>query len=109
MKYTHAEWLAELKSRFGEDPMKWAFKCPACGKVSTIQEFKDAGADPNDTYQTCIGRHTGKGSPTKDSKDGCNWAAFGLFGTLSGGDVIVTEEGKEVQVFSMADKATMQI
>jgi len=38
--------------------MKWAFKCPACGKVSTIQEFKDAGADPNDAYQTCIGRHT---------------------------------------------------
>lgn len=104
MKYTHPEWLTELKNRFGEDMMKWAFKCPACGKVSTMQEFKDAGAEPNDSYQTCIGRFTGKGSPTKDSKEGCNWAAFGLFGTLSGGDVIITEAGKEVPVFSMADK-----
>lgn len=104
MKYTHPEWLTELKNRFGEDMMKWAFKCPACGKVSTMQEFKDAGAEPNDSYQTCIGRFTGKGSPTKDSKEGCNWAAFGLLGTLSGGDVIITEEGKEVPVFSMADK-----
>lgn len=104
MKYTHPEWLAELKNRFGEDVMKWSFKCPACGKVSTMQEFKDAGAEPNDSYQTCIGRFTGKGSPTKDSKEGCNWAAFGLFGTLSGGDVIITEEGKEVPVFSMAER-----
>ena len=104
MKYTHPEWLTELKNRFGEDMMKWAFKCPACGKVSTMQEFKDAGAEPNDSYQTCIGRFTGKGSPTKDSKEGCNWAAFGLLGTLSGGDVIITEAGKEVPVFSMADK-----
>mgnify|MGYP007102561128 FL=1 len=104
MRYTHGEWLTELKNRFGEDPMKWAFKCPACGKISTMKEFKDAGAEPDDSYQTCIGRHTDKGSPTKDSKDGCKWAAFGLFGTLSGGDVIVTDDGKEIQVFSMAEK-----
>ena len=105
MKYTHTEWLSELKERFGDDLTKWAFVCPACGKVSTVQEFKDAGADPNDAYQTCIGRHIGKG---------CNWAAFGLFKTLNGrdrqprtarGDVIVTEDKKEVPVFSMADPA----
>ena len=108
MKYTHPEWLTELKNRFGEDMMKWAFKCPACGKISTMQEFKDAGAEPNDSYQTCIGRFTGKGSPTKDSKEGCNWAAFGLLGTLSGGDVIITEEGKEVPVFSMAERMEAQ-
>ena len=104
MKYTREEWLAELKRRFGDDSMKWAFKCPACGKVSTVQEFKDAGATPNDAYQTCIGRHTGKGSPTKNSKEGCNWAAFGLFGTLSEGDTVVTEDGEEITAFSMADK-----
>lgn len=105
MKYTHDEWLAELKRRFGDDPMKWAFKCPACGKVSTIQEFKDAGAELNDAYQTCVGRYTGKGSPTKNSKGGCNWAAFGLLGTLDGGDTVDTGEGKEIPVFSMADEA----
>lgn len=104
MKYTHKEWMEELNNRFGEDVKKWAFKCPACGKVSTLQEFKDAGAEPNDSYQNCIGRFTGKGSPTKNSYEGCDWAAYGLFGTLNGGDVVITDEGKEIQVFSMADK-----
>ena len=104
MRYTQEEWNAELKNRFGDDMMNWAFKCPACGKVSTAREFKEAGATPNDVYSTCIGRHTGQGSPTKDSKNGCNWAAFGLFGTLSGGDIVVTEDGKEIAVFNMADK-----
>lgn len=103
MKYTLKEWQDEGKRRFGNNVENWAFKCPACGKVSTGQEFKDAGATPNDMYQTCIGRHTGKGTPTKDSKEGCNWAAFGLFGTLNGGDTVVAEDGKEIQVFSMAE------
>lgn len=103
MEYTHKEWLAELEKRFGRNPMRWAFTCPACGKTSTLQEFKDAGATPDDAYQTCIGRHTGKGSPTKDSRGGCNWAAYGLLGTLDGGDVIVTDAGKRVSVFSMAE------
>lgn len=38
-EYTHQQWLDELKSRFGENIMDWAFKCPACSKVSTIKEF----------------------------------------------------------------------
>lgn len=108
MKYTHQEWLAELEKRFGDNNLNWAFVCPACGKVSTFREFKDAGAKLNDAYQTCIGRHTGKGSPTKDSKEGCNWCAYGLFGTLGKGDVVVTEAGKEIQVFSMATKSEVE-
>lgn len=104
MKYTHKEWLEELKRRFGENKMGWAFKCPACGKVSTLQDFKDVGATPDDAYATCIGRHTGKGSPKQTSKDGCNWAAFGLFGTVGRGDEVVTESGKVVEVFAMADE-----
>lgn len=103
VKYTHQEWLAELASRFGDNNLNWSFECPACGKVSTLQEFKNAGASPDDAYQTCIGRHTGKGPPTKGSKDGCNWCAYGLFGTLGKGDVVVTEGGSEVSVFSMAE------
>ncbi len=103
MKYTHQEWLAELKRRFGENNLKWAFTCPACGKISTLQEFKDAGATPDDAYQTCIGRHTGKGAPDKNSKDGCNWCAYGLFGTLDRGDTVITDSGKEVAVFRMAE------
>ncbi len=103
MKYTLKEWQNELLKRFGKESVDYKFICPACGKVSSGQEYRDAGASPNDMYQTCIGRHTGKGSPDKATGQGCNWAAFGLFGTLSGGDVVVTEDGKEVNVFSMAD------
>ena len=103
-EYTHQQWMDELKSRFGENIMDWAFKCPACGKVSTGKEFKDAGAAPDDMYQTCIGRHTGKGSPAKDSKDGCNWAAYGLFGTLNKGNIVITENGNRIEVFPMAEK-----
>lgn len=57
MKYQHKEWLDELENRFGEDKMKWAFKCLACGKASALKEFRDAGStDPNDAFQNCIGK-----------------------------------------------------
>ena len=103
MEYTLEEWKAELTKRFGENPLDYKFVCPACGKISSGKEFKDAGATPNDMYCKCIGRFTGKGTPTKNSKDGCNWAAFGLFGTLDKGDVVITPEGKRVAVFKMDD------
>jgi hypothetical protein len=102
-KYTQKEWLNELRNRFGKDTKNWAFVCPACGKVSTVQEFLDAGADVNDSYQSCIGRFTGKGSP-KEGQDGCNWAAYGLFGTCGKGDTVISEDGKEIDVFAMAPK-----
>jgi len=103
MKYVREEWIKELKKRFGDDKMKWAFKCPACGKVTTMQEFKNAGAKPNDSFQNCIGRFTGKGSPTTKNHDGCNWAAYGLFGTMDKGDTVIADDGDEIQVFAMAD------
>ena len=40
---TAAEWLAEGERLFGPDYTKWRFKCPHCGRVTTGQEFKDAG------------------------------------------------------------------
>jgi len=95
--------MKELKRRFGENMLDWSFVCPACGKVSTVRDFKNAGAQPNDSFQNCIGRFTGKGSPTKKSKDGCNWAAYGLFGTLDKGDVVVCEDGDSIQVFAMSE------
>lgn len=50
-----------------------------------------------------IGRFTGKGIPQKNSKDGCNWAAYGLLGTLGKGDIVKLPDGKEVEVFKMAE------
>lgn len=32
-------------------------------------------------------------------EDGCDWASFGLFGTLGKGDIVVDEDGSEIEVF----------
>lgn len=101
-KITLAEWKEEGKKLFGDDPRKWAYICPACKHVSTGQDFLDVGADIDDSYVNCIGRKNGKGVDGMKGKDegaGCNWAAYGLFGTLDGGRCIYTDEGKEVWVF----------
>lgn len=105
-KQSLTEWLEEGKKRFGEDFKNWKFKCPACGHVSSIKDFIDAGADANDAYQMCIGRVNGKGADGmkgKDEGNGCNWAAFGLFGTFGKGRIVVNE-GKETEVFDFAEE-----
>jgi hypothetical protein len=104
IKQTLQEWLDEGKQRFGDDFTNWRFKCPACGHVASGQDFKDLGANPNDMYQVCIGRVNGKGTDGTEGKDegnGCNWAAYGLFGTLGKGRIVINED-KEVQVFDFA-------
>lgn len=85
-EWTQAELVAEARARFGEDGLKWSFRCPHCGDDATAQDFKDAGADPNRVGQECIGRSLGalKGPATKTGKGqaerGCDWTAYGLFG-----------------------------
>lgn len=70
-EYTTQEWREEGKRRFGENFTDWKFRCPHCENVACGQEFKDAGATPNDMFCNCIGRYV-------DGK-GCDWAAYGLF------------------------------
>lgn len=103
-KQTLEEWQEEAKKLFGEDPRQWKFKCPACGHVSSVQDFLDAGGETNDAYQMCIGRVNGKGENGMKGIDkgfGCNWAAFGLFGNLGKGRTVVVD-GKETDVFDFA-------
>lgn len=38
-------------------------------------------------------------------EDGCDWASFGLFGALGKGDIVVDEDGSEIEVFKMAEVA----
>lgn len=86
-QWTQAELLAEATARFGEDPKKFAFICPSCKDVASIQDFIDAGADPGLAGQECIGRSLGalaRGKkPGKDGivrgSRGCDWCAYGLF------------------------------
>lgn len=107
MKYTLEKWRAEAVRRFGDNPENWKFVCPACGRINTGREFREAGATPNDMYQTCIGRHNGNMRPAskgaKEDGKGCDWAAFGLLGTLGKGDTVVVEDGKEIDVFAFAE------
>lgn len=102
IKQTLEEWRAEMKKRFAskEDT---SFTCPACGRVSTIKDFVDAGGKDEDAPQACIGRTNGKGSKNgKDEGFGCNWAAYGLLGTLGKGRTVVFPDGHEAEVFDFA-------
>jgi predicted RNA-binding Zn-ribbon protein involved in translation (DUF1610 family) len=100
------ECLAEGRELFGRDIMKWKFRCPMCGHVASVQDFKDAGADnPNDSFQECIGRYRGAGSPgaPDGNPNGCNWAAYGLFGIPNNkGRLVMAEDGKVLEVFDFA-------
>lgn len=72
--YTRDEWIAEGTRLFGgmDKILDWRFRCPACGNVATVREFKEAGAKDADTAaKNCIGRFVGN--------RGCDWAAYGLF------------------------------
>lgn len=108
MEFKADEWQAEGKRRFGDDYKNWKFVCPACGRINTGSEFNEVGAKPNDMYSTCIGRHNGKGLKMDELKKdeipeyGCDWAAFGLLGTLGRGDTILREDGKKTDVFAFA-------
>ncbi|GIM45931.1 hypothetical protein DNHGIG_14800 [Collibacillus ludicampi] len=108
IKQTVEEWREEAMKRFGKNIRDWKFKCPACGHISSVQDFIDAEGEANEAYVNCIGRVNGKGSDGMKGRDegyGCNWAAYGLFGTLGKGRIVVTDDGDEVEVFDFAEEA----
>jgi len=76
---THAEWLAEARRRFGENPANWRFVCPVCKHVASGADFKKAAAPPSAMAQECIGRYHGAESFADAGKGPCNYAGFGLF------------------------------
>ncbi|WP_431090826.1 VVA0879 family protein [Paenibacillus sp. 8b26] len=98
IKQTLEEWRTEAIELFGDKASEWKFVCPACSGVQSPKDFVDAGLEKdqaaNTSYQRCIGRI--------DKSKGCNWAAYGLMGTLGKGRLILTPEGNEVEVFDFA-------
>jgi hypothetical protein len=112
-KLTQAEMLAELRERFGENPLDWAFKCPSCGDVATAQDFGEAlAAHPRVERgepltasgiigQECIGRTLGVLAKTggKYTGRGCDWCAYGLF---RGPWEIVMPDGRSAWSFPIA-------
>ena len=102
---TQEKWIQEGKRKYGEDFMNWKFRCPMCGHVASIKEFKDAGAaNPNCAYQECIGRYQGKGEPQRGDSSGCNWAAYGFLGIPNGkGIIVIADDGVGIECFEFAD------
>ena len=99
------DWLEEGRHRFGPDPLNWRFQCPVCGRVYTVLEHMEAGSSgPNSAYQECIGRYLKAGpfNPKNGNKNGCDWCAFGLFGTVGKGQLVEAEDGSVVEVFQFA-------
>jgi predicted RNA-binding Zn-ribbon protein involved in translation (DUF1610 family) len=101
---THQEWLSEATQRFGPDAQKWAFKCPSCGHVATVAEYKAAGASEGQVAFNCIGRH----KPTEntviifkpDKGDGCNYTQGGLFGLST--TLVTLPDGRSLPCFDFA-------
>ena len=105
-KFSRDEWLARGKALFGEDFMKWKFKCPICGNVASMGDFrqyKDKGAQPDSAATGCIGRFSGGRSAFYDKGSGpCDYAAFGFFKLTY--LVVVQEDGTEQHVFPFAEE-----
>ena len=100
---TLEDWRAEGSRRFGADFEQWKFRCPVCGRVTTVIEFKQYGGEPDDAYINCIGRFNGHMKPHKkgdSNEQGCDWAAYGFF-KITG--VAVKHNGKTVDVFDFAE------
>ena len=87
--WTHEEWLAEGKRRFGENYDDWKFSCPICKHVASIGDFRqyiDKGASEQSAATECIGRFLPK-DPTlapnrrrlPDGGEACDWCSYGLF------------------------------
>lgn len=89
-------WIGQLTERFGSDRNKWAFKCPSCGNVQTMQDFIDHGIQDKkeEVFFNCIGRYV-KGK-------GCDWSLGGL---LQINKVAVFKDAQVFPVFEMAEPA----
>ncbi|HBZ67561.1 MAG TPA: hypothetical protein DEO70_12055 [Bacteroidales bacterium] len=87
------DWISALKARFGDDPKLWAFKCPACGNIQTIQDFLDHNIETPEkkVYFNCIGRYI--------NGIGCNWSLGGL---LKIHTCTVIKDAQPFPVFKMA-------
>lgn len=90
-----ADYLTELKARFGEEPKNWKVVCPNCNTVQSVQDFYDAGIKEASDYfgYSCIGRFT------KDK--GCDWTLGGLFQIHN--LELIDEEGKPHPRFEIAE------
>lgn len=88
--------------------LDFAFACPMCGTIQSARLLIKAGAGEDfDAVSrvvgfSCVGRFTGKGSPSDEStkQQGCNWTLGGLFQTHS--LEVITPDGERHPHFEPA-------
>lgn len=112
IELTHAEWRAAAEALFGEDPKLWRFVCPSCGHEASVANFNAIKAGTGHRAATdCIGRllrevgradETYVGADRASSGKPCDWAAWGLLGTLNGGMAVRGDSGKIIHSFDFA-------
>jgi|SRR5687767_212614 len=80
-KVTSEQWEAEGRSLYGDDKMNWKFRCPSCGHVASVADWKAAGASQGEVAFSCVGRHLNANDKATFGRSGgpCNYAGGGLF------------------------------
>lgn len=72
-------WQADIIRRFGLDPFRWRFRCPSCGHVASVQDWKNAGTTEEQMAFSCIGLLLPDPKPMLTRPGPCNYAGEGLF------------------------------
>lgn len=108
IKMTKEEWEAKGTELFGKDRFDWKFKCPSCGYIASVRQWKDVGAGSGEIAFSCIGRRKVNSHEafTANAVNGgpCNYAGGGLFRL---NPVVVTVDGDEVvELFAFAEDDT---
>ncbi|MBD6620847.1 hypothetical protein FNW02_35135 [Komarekiella sp. 'clone 1'] len=79
---TRDEWLTQGQTLLGKDILRWKFKCPCCGHITTVEDYKKAGAPEAAVGFSCVGRWLEVHKEAFDDKDKrkitCNYAGGGL-------------------------------
>lgn len=103
-KITKDEWLKRGTALYGDDMFGWKFKCPSCGHIQAVNDFKpykDKGASPDSARFNCIGRYDGHINTPMGTKPGpCNYTSGGL---INISPLIVIDGDKESSSFEFAD------
>ncbi|MBE9036031.1 VVA0879 family protein [aff. Roholtiella sp. LEGE 12411] len=76
------QWLTHGQTLFGKDTMQWKFKCPSCGHIASVEDYKKTGAPSSAVGFSCVGRWLPVHKKAFDDKDKrkipCNYAGGGL-------------------------------